>query len=157
MNTKKLYFAYGMNTNDAEMSARCPDAEFIGKGKIKGYRLAFRSVADFEKAEDATLHGALWLISDEDEKALDRLEGYPNLYGKLYTDVLYNKKVINNVMIYKMNSDDYSEPSNHYYNCLVEGYHFAKLPQGQLIGAKQFSIDNTKPKGLFYWNESFPV
>ena len=141
MNTKKLYFAYGMNTNDAEMSARCPDAEFIGKGKIKGYRLAFRSVADFEKAEDATL---------------DRLEGYPNLYGKLYTDVVYNKKVINNVMIYKMNSDDYSEPSNHYYNCLVEGYYFAKLPQGQLSGARQFSIDNTKPKGLFYWNETIP-
>ena len=79
MNTKKLYFAYGMNTNEAEMSARCPDAEFIGKGIIKGYRLAFRSVADFEKAEDATLHGALWLISEEDEKEWDILGGYTSM------------------------------------------------------------------------------
>ena len=36
MNTKKVYGADGMNTNDAEMAARCPEAEVIGKGKSKG-------------------------------------------------------------------------------------------------------------------------
>ena len=39
-----------------------------------------------------------------------------------YWNVVYNKKVINNVMIYKMNSDDYSEPSNHYYNCAINHF-----------------------------------
>ncbi len=41
---KKIYFAYGANTNKDAMAIRCPKAKVIGGGHIYGYRLKFNNV-----------------------------------------------------------------------------------------------------------------
>ena len=70
--------------NRAQMAFRCPDAEMLETVKIEGYRLAFRhsGVATLLPEPGGVVDGVLWRISQEDEKRLDRYEGYPVLYGR---------------------------------------------------------------------------
>lgn len=39
---KKVYLAYGSNTNLTQMGHRCPDAAVIGSTVLKGHRLTFK-------------------------------------------------------------------------------------------------------------------
>ena len=140
----KLYFAYGMNTNNTEMERRCPLSVNINvQATYDNHRLAFRSVADFEESKGYKLYGNLWFITDLCEKSLDILEGYPNLYTKQYIDVRDDKgNIYKNVMIYKMNSKDYYPPSEYYWKCLKKGYKKNKLPYKQLFSARQCAMTN---------------
>ncbi len=144
----KLYFAYGMNTNHSEMARRCPDAEFIGIGELKGYELKFRGVADVEKSKAGVI-GAIWMITQQCEDALDILEGYPYLYRKEYERVIIQaddwvgdnmseclKTMEMGVMFYKMNNDEYEDmPSNYYWNMLWDGYEKSQIPTEQMESA----------------------
>ena len=75
-----LYFAYGSNLNQEQMSGRCPDAKPLGKFTLENWRLVFRGVADIEPHEGSLLMCGLWDITSRDEKNLDRYEGFPRLY-----------------------------------------------------------------------------
>jgi gamma-glutamylcyclotransferase (GGCT)/AIG2-like uncharacterized protein YtfP len=145
MGKNKLYFAYGMNTNHKEMKKRCPNAEFIGVGELKGYELKFRGVADVEKSKGSVI-GAIWDITPLCEMALDILEGYPNLYRKEYKSVdimpdncfvpIVVEKERKEVMFYKMN-DERNEgmPSEYYFNMLFDGYEKSQVPKDQMQDA----------------------
>ncbi len=87
------YFAYGSNLNIRHMQYRCPDAMPIGTFALQDYRLVFRYYADIIPAPGQSVTGGLWEISAEDEKSLDRYEGYPTFYGKYYQD---------DIMFYRM-------------------------------------------------------
>ena len=39
-----IYLAYGSNMNQTQMAFRCPTAEVVGTGELKGYELLFRGV-----------------------------------------------------------------------------------------------------------------
>tara|TARA_R100000458_G_scaffold27245_1_gene24681 strand:+ start:1084 stop:1620 length:537 start_codon:yes stop_codon:yes gene_type:complete len=121
---RQLYFAYGANTNIDSMSVRCPKAELVGKWILPNWRLTFRNVADIEYAYKDKVHGVLWRITDECEKSLDRFEGYPYLYRKEYISVSIgnNKKLVEDLMWYKMNRSDESLPCSTYYDGIREGY-----------------------------------
>ena len=79
-----IYFAYGSNLDRLQMSARCPGARFIGAARLYDYRLTFprrshvrdSAVASIERAEGASVWGALYEIADEDVPRLDGREGY---------------------------------------------------------------------------------
>tara|TARA_R100000081_G_C4747503_1_gene132444 strand:- start:46 stop:483 length:438 start_codon:yes stop_codon:yes gene_type:complete len=144
----KFYFAYGMNTNHYGMAERCPNAFYCGSGYIDNAKLVFKSVADYEHNRGYRLHGAIWYITDECEKALDTLEGYPTLYGKrkekatiTFSKTLRETEIY--VMIYKMNRDGYYPPSNYYYEMLHQGYKTNRLPMAQLKKA----LENSKRMG----------
>lgn len=79
---ERLYFAYGMNMEGGGMAGRCPTARPIGPARLPGFRLVFRGCADIAADPAGTVTGTLWAIRDRDERALDRLEGYPHGYGK---------------------------------------------------------------------------
>ena len=144
----RYYFAYGMNTNAEQMAHRCPNAKFLGTAKLSNARLVFRHVADYEIKQGYTLHGALWLITPECEKALDSLEGFPTFYTKhiVYPDIKVRhgirqyKSLIEGspVMIYQMvNGYDNSRPSKSYFDCLLSGYKKHGLPLAQLFASKK--------------------
>lgn len=121
--TKKLYVCYGSNLNVSQMAYRCPDARIYGKGILKSYRLAFYGVASIVKKRSGNCPVGVWEISENDEKNLDRYEGYPRLYRKENVTVtLDNGKTIS-AMAYIMNVDgpEY-EPSTGYYATIYEGY-----------------------------------
>ena len=136
----KLYFAYGMNTNQEEMSYRCPDARAIGKAILSGYRLEFKSFATIVPSPKETVEGVLWTITDTDESALDMLEGYPEFYDKKIVSVEHdNQSYI--AMTYIMGPREHGyAPSSGYYSMVSEGYQSFGLSQQQLLDAKNRSI-----------------
>ena len=73
------YIAYGSNMVEEQMAHRCPNAQLIGTGMLPNHRLEFYLHATVERcrAKDAQVPVAVWEIDAEDEKNLDRYEGYP--------------------------------------------------------------------------------
>ena len=84
---KRYYIAYGSNLNIPQMRWRCKDAKIVGTAVIKDYRLMFKgsqsgSYLTIEKAEGYVVPVGVWSVSEDDEKHLDRYEGYPDFYYK---------------------------------------------------------------------------
>ena len=79
----KYYLAYGSNLNRKQMDGRCPGAAAVGRAVIEGYRLSFRhGYLTIEPEEGCSVTVGVYRISEENERALDRYEGYPRLYFK---------------------------------------------------------------------------
>lgn len=78
-----LYFAYGSNLNLDQMRRRCPDSRPVSRTVLYGYRLLFPrpdslwrgGVAGIEPDQSAHVEGALYQLSDNDIRSLDRYEG----------------------------------------------------------------------------------
>lgn len=71
------YFAYGTNMSRAQMAYRCPGAGLVQTAVLRDHRFlianhGFGTVAPQRAAE---VHGVLWLVTADDERALDRYEG----------------------------------------------------------------------------------
>ena len=83
-----LYFAYGSNLHHFQMKRRCKDSIFLKKINLKDFRLTFRSkyrAADIEPKKNSIVPGALFEISNSDEKKLvtprtDALESAKSAY-----------------------------------------------------------------------------
>jgi gamma-glutamylcyclotransferase (GGCT)/AIG2-like uncharacterized protein YtfP len=115
----KYYFAYGMNTNVAEMNNRCPNAVSLGRCVLPNFELKFRHHADIDLVPGSAMEGVLWKITPECERALDKLEGYPYYYNKI--NVVLEDETI--AMAYIMNvKGPQVAPSVGYDNCLYDGY-----------------------------------
>lgn len=124
---KRYYLAYGMNTNIAEMASRCPGAINLGRCTLNGFELKFRLHADIDQVAGSEMEGVLWDITEDCERALDRLEGYPFYYDKVEVVVIPDNTIDNMTrivaMAYIMTSKGPEEaPSTGYEDCLVEGY-----------------------------------
>ena len=138
----KLYFAYGMNTNQEEMAYRCPGARALGKAVLPGYRFEFKSFATIVPSPGEQVEGVLWTITESDELALDILEGYPEFYDKRHVKVQQGIDYI--AMTYIMNPREKGyAPSDGYYSMVSEGYQAFGLSQQQLLDAKNRSIRET--------------
>jgi gamma-glutamylcyclotransferase (GGCT)/AIG2-like uncharacterized protein YtfP len=116
------YFAYGMNTNKAQMAVRCPKAQSLGRAILPEHEFRFSVHADVIPDPEFNTEGVLWEITPECEKALDALEGYPTYYLKKIVTVEYNETFVK-AMVYYMTGDlPDSYPSDGYLNMLMEGY-----------------------------------
>jgi len=135
LQSRHLYFGYGMNTNKQQMASRCPDSKVIGAAILPGYKFVFRGHADVELDWESQVEGVLWDISDKCLQALDRLESFPSYYLRqrawVETDNGYGV-----AWVYMMNDQDYvSNPSTHYYNMCMEGYTQHGISKEQLTNA----------------------
>lgn len=84
---KRYYLAYGSNLYAPQMRYRCPTARLMGTAVIKDYRLLFKesktgAYLTIEPKQGAEVPVAVWEIKAEDERSLDRYEGYPKYYYK---------------------------------------------------------------------------
>ena len=122
----KIYIAYGSNMNKEQMKKRCPNAIPIGKGILKNYKLVFRGVADVIKSTGDEVPIAVWKITEECEKALDRYEGFPHMYRKENVTIEIEGKEIEG-MVYIMNRGNIAPPNYYYYNVINEGYKDFKI------------------------------
>ena len=118
---KKLYVAYGSNLNMMQMGWRCPNAKVVGIGFIRNYQLTFRGVATIIPIEKVDVPVAVWEITEECEKALDRYEGYPHLYHKEMIDVEMQDKTLK-AMVYIMNKGIPHMPVRSYFDTIRQGY-----------------------------------
>lgn len=71
------YFAYGSNMDKEQMADRCPGAAPVCKVEIPDYKFALdcSGAATIVKDLGSRVQGVLWIISEQDEKVLDRYEG----------------------------------------------------------------------------------
>ena len=123
--SRKLYIAYGSNLSVEQMAFRCPEAKIVGKAILKDWKLVFRTHADIEPCEGATVPVLVWEINALDERNLDRYEGYPFYYIKKNLEVTLtdtDEKV--SAMVYVMTKGRKASvpPTKHYYDIIAEGY-----------------------------------
>src|SRR5436190_1341322 len=79
-----LIFAYGSNMDPLQMQQRCPGAEAIGNGILRGHRLCFPrlserrgcGVASVEPASGNEVWGVVYRLGAADLAALDGFEGF---------------------------------------------------------------------------------
>lgn len=144
----KYYIAYGSNLSVEQMEKRTPDAVIVGTGILRGWRLLFRQFATIQENENFDTPVLVWKISAQDEKNLDRYEGFPRFYRK--KNLRVHVKSLNGedlgeltAMVYIMTSRAVNSrfanplPSDYYYNILDKGYETfgfdKKILEGALI------------------------
>ena len=74
---KRYYIAYGSNLNVNQMRWRCPGARIIGTSELQDFRLMFKgsktgSYLTVEPEKGSKVPVAVWVVTAEDELALDR-------------------------------------------------------------------------------------
>ena len=126
-----LYGAYGSNLHLEQMHHRCPAAEALGEVYVvRGWRLAFRSVADIERARGQSVALGVWKITDACLAALDRYEGalpddrgtYRRVWLKLPKRVV-RKFGASVMLVYQMNAGrPIRPPSDGYLKIITMGY-----------------------------------
>jgi len=118
------YIAYGSNMVEEQMAFRCPNARLIGMGYLPKHRLEFYLHATVErsKARDAKVPVAVWEIDAEDERRLDRYEGFPSYYTKHTRTVIMEDGSRIKGMVYIMNLIRPEPPTVSYYNGIFHAY-----------------------------------
>lgn len=148
MNKKYYYyFAYGMNTNEEQMRLRCRDALALGHAVLPKHRFDFKCHATVTPNKNDCVNGVLWLITEQDEDALDILEGYPRYYLKKVVKVKFQNQIIT-AMTYYIPNDSLFPPGDSYYNLVSEGYKKFGVPVQQLSVAKK----RAETKNNWSWN-----
>ena len=149
---KRYYIAYGSNLNVRQMRMRCPSARIIGTSVLKDYELLFKgsktgSYLTVEKKSGVSVPVAVWEVTAEDEKALDRYEGYPNFYYKRELKVKYKgirtgKHRTATAFVYIMHEErPIGVPSDFYMDTCLEGYDTFYFDPGILLAAYDKSLE----------------
>lgn len=150
MNRTRYYIAYGSNLSIEQMAMRCPTAKVAGTAMIEGYALVFKTHATIEPDESRKVPVAIWEIQPEDEKNLDRYEGYPIYYYK--ADLTFPVKMLETgetemltAMVYIMDEKrQVAKPFKDYYLVLEEGYTRFGFDQAILQEALERCIEQTR-------------
>ncbi len=127
MENKKCYIAYGSNLNLPQMAERCPTAKVLGASSMKDWQLLFRgphggAVATVEPYKGSSVPVLVWEISETDENALDRYEGWPYLYRKEIVKIKLGRKTIEALVYLMIEGKPLNQPSSYYYSVIYDGY-----------------------------------
>ena len=137
----KYYLAYGSNLNKEQMARRCPGAKPIGAALLPNSELVFRrGFLTIEPKQGSSVPVGIWRISDENEKALDRYEGFPKFYRKEYFDLPFwmpgdngqNEHCLAYVM---QDGHPLQVPTDRYFYTVMRGYTDFGLDKAPLIAA----------------------
>lgn len=143
----KYYIAYGSNMDEEQVVYRCPTAQLLGRTELEDYRLLFKgsktgAYATIEPEEGSRVPILVWKIGKEDEKNLDRYEGYPVFYYKKDLEIDLDGKRVT-AMVYIMDeSREYGKPSERYYGVLERAYRKYSFPMEILKKAYEISGEN---------------
>ena len=130
---KRYYIAYGSNLNVPQMRMRCPHATVLGTATLTGWELLFKgsktgSYLTIEECEDGKVPVAIWEVTEPDEAALDRYEGFPTFYYKKEMKVKCKgirtgRRRTLTAFVYIMHEDrPVGVPSDFYLKNCLEGY-----------------------------------
>lgn len=137
----QIYFAYGSNMNLDQMAARCPSAQPLTEAWLDDWRLQFRGVADIEEHKGESVPGALWRITPDCLRSLDRYEGWPRFYGR-YAVTARTPRGEQECFVYVINrKSGLGVPSDHYFAGIYRGYQQFGLAHEKLSEARQRSVD----------------
>ena len=145
----RLYLVYGSNLSKAQMRNRCPQAVPVAPVTLDGWQLLFvgaetkrwgqGGVATIVPYAEASTPAALYLLSAEDERALDGFEGVQTgSYRKQESVLVYEGQP---VFTYVANASDENPPSRRYLETIRQGYRDWNLPLAALAHVTPFSED----------------
>ncbi len=117
-----LYFAYGSNLNKLQMKKRCQDSVPIIRAKLKGYKLIFNRHADVVECENGIVYGAIYEVSGNDIKHLDKYEGFPRYYTRKDITVEDDDGKNYECFVYVMTKTGTLLPDKLYYDVIKQGY-----------------------------------
>ena len=132
------YFAYGMNTNLAQMAMRCPNAKCLGAARLPNHEFRFARHADILPIPGFVTHGVLWEITDDCLISLDALEGYPNYYQRKTVTVQHQLQSIETMTYYMIGNIPDESPGPGYVEMLQQGYFENRVPDQQINQALDF-------------------
>ena len=143
----RLFAAYGTGVNRAEMAKHCPTAKLLGATELKNFKLAFRggnanAVASIEKTKGVSAPALLWEINSQDETALDRWIGVPELFRKDTVKIRLNGVTLDALVYIMIGNKLLNRPSAFYYSTLLEGYKATGLDTDILKAAIQNKYPN---------------
>ena len=152
--SKRYYIAYGSNLNIPQMRMRCPGARIIGTSVIEDYQLLFKgsktgSYLTIEPMEGAEVPVVIWEVTETDEKALDRYEGYPNFYYKKemtldIKGIRTGKVRRRDAFAYIMHEErELGIPSWYYVNTCLDGYRAFGFDEKYMFDAIRISRRDT--------------
>lgn len=92
-----LYFSFGSNMSSSQMARRCPTAEKLSNGEIRGMEIVFNRIGDYRdggvasiatsNSKKAKVCGVIWSVSRDELEALDA-EEIPTSYRRITLPVL---------------------------------------------------------------------
>ncbi len=152
---RRYYIAYGSNLNIPQMKHRCPDARILGTANIRGWELLFKgsktgSYLTIEKREGGKVPVAIWEVTEDDEAALDRYEGYPSFYYKkdfkvTCRGIVTGRRKVVDAFAYIMHEDrPLGVPTAFYMQTCLEGYETFRFERSVLIAAFEKSKGGCK-------------
>ena len=146
MKMKRYYLAYGSNLNVRQMKWRCPNARAVGTAVIENYELLFKgsktgSYLTIEPKEGSSVPVAVWEVTESDERALDRYEGFPDFYYKKeimidFTGIKTGKTRRRKSFVYIMHEErPIGIPSLRYLYTCIDGYEDFGFDHKKLVAA----------------------
>lgn len=138
LTSKQYYFAYGSNLLKAQMKLRCPSSSPLALATLNNFKLTFKSnkrgngVADIVPSKDSEVLGALYQVTADDIKRLDKFEGHPFVYKRQNVTVETDEgKVI--AIAYIMKPEFIAKaPKEDYLQKIILGYQDWNLPEENL-------------------------
>ena len=149
---RSYYIAYGSNLNVQQMRMRCPHATILGTAELKGWELLFKgsktgSYLTIEEREGGRVPVVIWEVTDSDEKALDRYEGFPSFYYKKelrlqYKGIRTGRRRTVDAFVYIMHEDrPFGVPGDYYVRVCRQGYDTFGFDQEKLTEALRISAE----------------
>ena len=125
------YFAYASNLNQKQMRERCPDSQPRFTATLPNYKLVFLGWSREWRGGKASIRpfrgekvlGAVYDISEQCLRRLDRYEGYPADYDKIKVTVFNEDgEAIQAVAYIKTGRSEETKPSPEYLAVVQQGY-----------------------------------
>ena len=143
------YAGYGSNLWLQQMAERCPQAEIIHRGRLRGARLAFAKVATIIADENVDTLVGVYTLTASDIETLDKREGL----GRSYDRYLVTPEVDGNAVrcfTYIKRDATPAAPSDEYFAKLCAGFRDWGFPDRRLRRARERSTKDEaalpKPK-----------
>lgn len=125
------YFAYATNLNRKQMLERCPDSEPRFKATLPNYKVVFigwsrqwrGGVASIRSFRGEKVRGAVYEISEQCLRRLDRYEGYPGNYNRFNVTVFSEDGEPVQALTYiKAGQAEEARPSAEFLSIIQHGY-----------------------------------
>jgi len=125
------YFAYASNLNKKQMKERCPAARPVSIVILHHYKLAFSNwsrkwrggVATIQPFRGERVLGAIYELSEEDLRRLDKYEDCPASYSRINVGVNDDfGRLIEAVTYISAKRADEAAPSKEYLAVIQQGY-----------------------------------
>ena len=150
---RKFYIAYGSNLDMDQMRRRCPTARPYYpycSGWLNNWELIYRgsksgNYATIRKAKGKYVPVGVWLITREDERALDKYEGYPVFYQKYKLPVALQSGETIECIVYIMRPDAaVGVPTERYVDTIYRGYGDFDLDYRYLMDSLILNLNEVK-------------